>query len=631
MAHASVREVVAVVREDVPGDQRLVAYVVPREGHTPDAAGLRAELSRKLPEYMVPSALVVLEALPLTPNGKVDRKALPAPDASALPRKSSRPPRDELERRLVTLWAEVLRVESVGVEENFFSLGGHSLLATQLISRIHTLLGVVLPLRALFEAPTVAMLAEHLRTAPGSAAPQVPPLLPADRTGSLPLSFAQQRLWFLDRLEPGKPLYNSPLSLRLKGALEVSVLERAFTELVRRHESLRTSFQDVLGQPVQLISPPAPFHLPVVELTGLEEREAEARRLAEEEAGRPFDLARGSLLRATLLRLDDTEHVLLLTLHHIVSDGLSRGILVREMGALYEAFTAGRPSPLPELEVQYADYALWQRGWLRGEALESQLSYWREQLAGAPGVLELPTDRPRPSVPSFQGATLPVHLPRPLVESLEALSQREGVTPFMVLLAAFQLLLSRYSGQEDISVGSPIAGRRMAELEGLIGLFINTLVLRTRLEGNPTFRELLARVKQTTLGAYTHQDLPFEKLVEELQPPRIASVSPLFQVMLVLQEDQTPALAGGGLQLQVGETANGTTQFDLVLSLNRNQGLSGDIKYSTDLFEPGTIERMMGHFRVLLEGAVENPDERIGALALMRQEERQRVLEEWNA
>ncbi|WP_147333293.1 condensation domain-containing protein, partial [Archangium gephyra] len=515
LAHPEVREAVALVREDSPGDKRLVAYVVPPPGQPlTDVDLLRASLAQRLPEFMRPSAFVVLESLPLTSNAKVDRKALPAPDSSR--NQPYTPPATPTEERLAALWAQVLRVPQVGRDDDFFSLGGHSLLATQVMARLHATFGVELPLRTLFEAPTLQSFAARLEAAArASAASRLPPLVPAPRSGPLPLSFAQQRLWFLDQLEPDSPLYNLPAAIRLEGTLDLAALRHGFQELVRRHESLRTTFRSEAGQPLQVIAPSVSFPLELIELSGVpsEQREAEVLRLAQEDAQRPFNLSTGPLFRTHLLRLSANEHVLLLNMHHIISDGWSSGVLVRELAALYEAHLQGKPAALPELAVQYADYALWQRQW-RSEVLEQQLSYWSKQLAGMPQALELPTDKARPPVQSFRGASIPVVLSKPLSEKLEQLCEREGVTPFMALLAAFQLLLSRYSGQEDIAVGSPIAGRQQAELEGLIGFFVNTLVLRSRVDARASFRSLLSQVRSTTLDAFEHQDVPFEKLVE---------------------------------------------------------------------------------------------------------------------
>ncbi|HEX5750369.1 MAG TPA: amino acid adenylation domain-containing protein, partial [Archangium sp.] len=448
-----------------------------------------------------------------------------------------------------------------------------------------------------------------------------------------PLSFAQQRLWLLDQLQPGSAFYNIPTAIRLSGALDVATLGRCFNELLRRHESLRTTLCLEQGQPVQVIAPQAELALETVDLRTLPaaRHDAEVRRLALEEARKPFDLERGPLLRARLLNLAEQECVLLLTMHHVVSDGWSMGVLVREMGMLYAAFMQGGPSPLMELAVQYVDFAAWQREWLRGDVLSKQLDYWRKQLAGASQVLELPTDKPRPPRPSFQGATCSRPLPTALSESVKALAQKEGATPFMVLLAAFQLLLSRYSGQDDICVGSPIAGRNRGELEGLIGFFVNPLVLRARLSGVTSFRALLHQVRDTTLGAFEHQEVPFEKLVEELQPRRDLSRSPLFQVMFALQNAPMPEMALPGLKLRPLEVESHVAKFDasLVFTPSEN-GFHGVLEYATDLFEHSTAARMMDHFQVLLEAALSRPEAPLSELPLLSEAERQQVLVDWN-
>ncbi|HEX2189057.1 MAG TPA: condensation domain-containing protein, partial [Longimicrobiaceae bacterium] len=471
--HAGVREAVVLVREDTPGEKRLVAYLAGDE--TAGADVLRAHLSARLPEYMVPAAYVRLDALPLTPNGKVDRKALPAPEADAFPARGYEAPSGMVEEAVAAIWAEVLGAERVGRRDHFFELGGHSLLATRVVSRVREMFGTELPLRALFEGPTVAELAgrvEEIRRAGEGAA--LPPLVPVGREVPLPLSFAQERLWFLHQMEPEGARYNMPWSGRLRGHLDAGALERALSELVRRHEALRTTFRPLEQGAVQVIHPAAPAHLPVLDLTGLapQAREHEARRLEGEDAERPFDLEHGPLLRATLVRLSDEEHVLLLTMHHIVSDGWSMGVLFRELFTLYEALSlpsgAARPaSPLPPLAVQYAVFAVWQRGWLRGEVLQRQLDWWRERLGGAPPALELPTDRPRPAVASSRGASLMFRLSADVTRGLRSLARRNGATLYMVTHAALDLLLSRWSGQEDLVLGSPTAGRTQVGTEGL--------------------------------------------------------------------------------------------------------------------------------------------------------------------
>ncbi|PTL74939.1 non-ribosomal peptide synthetase, partial [Vitiosangium sp. GDMCC 1.1324] len=630
----SVREVVVVVREDSPGNQRLVAYLSARPGHSLEVDALRSHLSQHLPEYMVPSAFLVLEALPLTPNGKVDRKALPAPSGSDDSR-SYAPPRTRTEELLCGLFARLLRLERIGIHDDFFALGGHSLLATRLVAQVREVLGLELPLRSLFEATTAARLAERLDAlkTQSQGSSSAPPLRPAPRDSALPLSFAQQRLWFLDQWQPHSSFYNIPSALRLQGALDVDALRRSFDELLRRHESFRTTFRDSPQGPVQHIHPDVTLPFSPVDLRALpaEEREREAHRLAQAEAQRPFELAHGPLLRVTLLQLADNDHVLVVVMHHIISDGGSIEVLLRELTALYDAFLRNAPSPLPPLPVQYADFAVWQRSWLQGEALEAQLGWWRQQLEGAPHALDLPTDRPRPALQTFNGALLTRVLPRALSESLRSFHRREGVTPFVTVLAATQALLHRYSGQDDFTVGSPVSGRTHAGMEGLIGFFVNTLVLRARFGPRTTFRELLAQARESTLGALAHQDVPFEKLVEVLQPQRDLSRPPLFQVMVAYQQDLPVDRALSGLSLRPLPVDGQGSKFDLTLSLTDTaEGLKASFEYNTDLYDEATMARMAEHLATLLEGAISRPDQPIASLPLVTQEERHRVLVEWN-
>ncbi|MFP5288489.1 MAG: condensation domain-containing protein, partial [Thermoanaerobaculia bacterium] len=450
--------------------------------------------------------------------------------------------------------------------------------------------------------------------APANAIPRRPAGAPAQ------LSFAQQRIWFIDQLEPGSPAYNIAAALLLSGPLDREALQRSFGEIVRRHEVLRTTFAMAGGEPVQVIHPRMRMGLSITDLSGLPaaEREAALREIALDEARRPFDLGRGPVLRVALVRLAREEHVLLLTVSHVAADGWSMGLLIRELAALYEAYCAGRPSPLPELPIQYADFALWQRRHLAGKALEAQLDYWRNQLAGAPPLLELPTDRPRPAVQSFRGGSLPLEIPPAALDALKAVAQKEGATLFMALLAGFAALLSRYSGQDDVLVGSPVANRGRAEAENLLGFFANTLVLRADLSGEPTFRELLGRVRAMARGAYAHQDVPFERLVEELQPERHLSYSPLFQVMLVLQNGPMPPLALHGLTLSALDLDTGTAKFDLLLNVwEEAGGLAGRLEYATDLFDHDRAERMAGHLAMLLAAAAAEPDRPVSALPLL--------------
>ncbi len=625
--HPALRECAVVAREDEPGAVRLVAYVAPADGaQAPDAAELRRFLGASLPAYMVPAAFVALDTLPLTASGKLDRRALPAPDGAAVD--AGEAPRTPVEEIVAGIFAEVLKRDRVGIHEGFFDLGGHSLLATQAMSRLRAALHVDLPLRVLFEAPTVAALARRVEAAlPDAVA--VPPILPAPRGGELPLSFAQERLWFLDHLEPGSPFYNIPGAVRLRGPLDAAALKWALGEIVRRHEALRTVFPERGGRAAQVVLPPAPFALPVEDLRDLPEeaREAAVRGVVDEEVRHAFDLARGPLLRARLLRAAEDEHVLVLVMHHVVSDAWSMGIFFGELGEAYRARLAGREPVLAPLPVQYADFAVWQRAWLTGETLERQLGWWRDRLRGAPAVLELPTDRPRPAVQRFHGASHVFSVPEAAASSLRALGRREGATPFMVLLAAFQLLLARYSGQDDVVVGTPIAGRNREETERLIGFFVNTLALRTELWDDPTFRDLVARVRETTLGAYQHQDLPFERLVEELQPERSLSRTPLFQVMFVFQNVPPGGLDLGGVAVEPLEFEFRSEKFDLTLTmLEHPDGLLGGVQYSTDLFDAATIERMSGHLVALLGAAAEEPARPVSELRLLGEAERSELV-----
>ncbi|HEX9939644.1 MAG TPA: condensation domain-containing protein, partial [Longimicrobium sp.] len=458
-------------------------------------------------------------------------------------------------------------------------------------------------------------------------------IVPRAHRDVAPLSFAQERLWFLDRLEPGSTTYNMPWPLRLRGTTDTGALERSLGEIVRRHESLRTVFREEDGSPVQVVVPFAGFTLAADDLSRLPEaeREAEMRRRVTDEAARPFDLAAGPLFRASLLRLGDDDHVLLLSMHHIVSDEWSMGVLSRELSALYEAYREGRESPLPELAVQYADYAAWQREQLEGEALDRQLGYWRERLADAPALLELPTDHPRPAVQTFRGANERVELPAEVLERLRALARQEGATLYMVALAAFQALLSRYSGSDDVVVGSPIAGRGRSEVEGLIGFFVNTLVLRTDVSGDPSFRALLGRVREVTLGAYEHQEVPFEKLVAELQPERSLSHAPLFQVSFTLRDTQDAASVLAELSTERVDAGFASAKFDLSLTVAATQGgLRCGLSYATDLFDRGTVERMLGHLARVLEQVAADADVRLSQLELLGEAERALVLQSWN-
>ncbi len=596
---------------------------------------LRGLLAAALPEAYVPSAFVVLDSLPLTPNGKVDRKALPSPDKTASFGDSGqdRTPRTPAEDLLAGIWADVLDRDRVGIHDDFFVLGGHSLLATQVVSRVRSAFGVELPVRALFEAPTVARLAERVETMrgqeAGATAPPMPAILPTPRGAEAPLSFAQQRLWFLAQLEPGSPAYNIPAAVRLSGPLDVDRLKRGLAGIVRRHETLRTTFSARDGVPFQAVGEQGEISFAQVDLQALEPagREARAREIAAIEARRPFDLQRGPLMRVALLRLDPDDHVLLFTLHHLVSDAWSGAILVRELGALYQD---GR---LPGLPVQYADFAIWQRSHLVGPVLDGQLGYWRRHLEGAPPVLELPTDRPRPPVRRARGGRVAMDLPAELVEAVRCESRRHGATPFMVLLAALYTLLYRITGQRTLTVGSPIANRNRTEIEGLIGFFVNTLVLRADLDGGATFAGLLARVREAALDGYAHQDLPFERLVEELQPERNLSHTPLFQVMFVFQNAGRATLELPGLAFRLVDLEGSTAKFDLHLSVSMDQageGLTASFQYDADLFDAGTVRRHLAYWSCLLAESLAEPGRAIRDLRLLSSDEERQLLVDWN-
>ncbi|HEY0727697.1 MAG TPA: amino acid adenylation domain-containing protein, partial [Pyrinomonadaceae bacterium] len=633
--HADVRAAAVAGREDSSGERRLVAYVMSATERENLARELRDYLKERLPGHMVPSVFVRMDQLPLLPSGKIDPRALPAPDNfERIQQAEYRPPCTPVEETLCGIWEEVLGRDPVGADDQFFELGGHSLLATQVVSRVKEALRVELPLARIFQTPVLSELAafieRHLK--PGGEHTE-PPLQAVSRERPLPLSFAQQRLWFIDQLEPANPLYNTPGALRLTGRLDVAALERALNEIVRRHETLRTTFNVVDGEPVQIISAPCTLTIPLTDLSELDEadREREAQRLIAAEAQRPFDLSHGPLLRAALLRLREDEHLLLFTMHHIISDGWSAGVLAREATTRYAAFTGQETTPLAELPVQYADYAVWQRKWLRGETLNAQFDYWSTQLEGLSPVLELPLDHPRPKVRSRRGAFVPVVFDEELTKSLKRLSRAEGATLFMTLLAGFQTLLSRYTEQTDVAVGVPLANRHRREIEGLIGFFVNTLVMRTDLSGDPAFRELLARVREVALGAYAHQDLPFEMLVERFQPARDAGHTPFFNVLFVFQNlpHSTPEFPG--LKIEQLDVSTGTAKFDLMLSLEDSDGkLSGVLEYSTDLFEETTITRMLGHFETMLRGIVRQPECRISELPLLTTEEEQQLVVDWN-
>lgn len=629
-----VREAVVSCREDSPGDKRLVGYVVLEPGAEIEVEALRANLRNELPAYMVPSSVVVMAAMPLTPVGKLDRSALPSPEDDAADARvvKGAEPQGAVESKLAAIWREVLARDDVGRDENFFEIGGHSLLATQVVSRVRNEFGPAISLRDMFANATVSSMAMLLRrngaTDGGEAHIDSPPITPVAHSDGLPLSYAQERLWLLWRVSPRSDAYNIPLTIRLTGALDSDALGATFDEIVSRHASLRTRFVSRDGAPVQLIAASSDGILALTDLSTEPQEQRErllARRLEALRSG-VFDLERGPLLRAELLRLDDDDHVLALVMHHIVTDGWSLGVLFRELSVLYRAFSAGKPSPLPSLPLQYPDYAVWQRQWLVGETLEEQLSYWQERLEGAL-VLALPTSYPRADVQTFAGARVQTVLGSSISQQAGALAQAEGATLFMTLLTGFVMLLEHYTGQDDIVVGSPIANRTRTELEGLVGFFVNMLALRVDAGGAPTFRELLARVRETALGAYAHQDVPFEKLVESLQVERDPSRNPLFQVVFQLQEAPGAELDIGGVTLGQVPAASDTTRFDLECHAWKRDGdVSLTFIYNAALFDEPTVARMLDHYCTLLVQCLDDPELRTRDVTLLTEQERRALV-----
>ncbi|WP_375492804.1 amino acid adenylation domain-containing protein [uncultured Nostoc sp.] len=620
--HPDVQEVVVIAKEFSPSDQRLIAYIVLKpESSDTNVGNLRHFLKQKLPDYMIPSRFVQLSALPLTANGKVDRQALPAPIQTLNANEKFVAPRTPIEERVAEIWSHVLGLKNIGVYDNFLALGGHSLLAFQILYRIRDIFQVELPMRHFFEAPTISEIADSIIQAQQEdRGCSVVPIQSIGRDGNLPLSFGQERLWFLNELVPNHAFYNVSEAFRLRGVLNSTILEQSLNEIINRHEILRTTYSSLKGQPIQVIHSTFPIKLLVVNLQGLspDDRESQIRQIILEEAQRPFDLVQGPLLRTTLLQLSSEEHIFLLNLHHILCDDWSLSVLFEELSTLYPAFSTGNPSPLPDLAIQYADFAAWQRQSLQGEILDNQLAYWQQHLSGSLPILELPTDYPRPLEPRYQGSRQSVLISKSVTDALNVLSRQEGATLFMSLLAAFQTLLFRYTGQEDILVAAPISNRHRSELEGLIGFLLNTLVLRTNLSDSPSFRQLLGRVREVALWGYTYQDLPFEKLVDALQIERDLNQNPLISVMFHLQNTPKPQLTVPGLTMNRLEIDNGTSKFDLYLELRETAaGISGNLEYNTDLFKAETIALMVENFSTLLQSIVSNPDQTISNLPLL--------------
>ncbi|HVN54987.1 MAG TPA: amino acid adenylation domain-containing protein [Anaerolineaceae bacterium] len=633
-----IRQAAVLAREDIPGDKRLIAYLIPEESYPqPTSAELRSFLKQTLPDYMIPSGYIFLDSMPLTASGKIDRGRLPAPAWSNLLEESQNcPPRTPTEEILSGIWGRILGIQgSIGAFSNFFELGGHSLLASQVITRVRDAFQIDLPIRALFEAPILTDFAQKIDIAlqDESLRTDAAPIQHLDRRIELPLSFAQQRLWFLNHLEPDNPSYNLFSALRITGELDVPRFQASLERIVQRHEILRTSFQTVDGRAVQVIAEEARLPFELVDLSGVPDqlRQEAIERRIKTEPFIPFDLTQAPLLRVTLLQIAAEEHIALFAMHHIVSDGWSNNVLVQDLKSFYTQQVSGQEQNPPDLPIQYVDYAVWQREWLQGSRLEKIAGYWKQQLAGIPHLLELPTSRPRPPVQTSAGANLKFTFPEPLTRLLRSFAQREGATLFMALLAGFETLLYRYSAQDDFCIGTPVANRNRSEVEGLVGLFVNTLALRADLKGQPTFRELIHRVREICLGAYAHQEMPFEKLLDTLQIERSLSYNPIFQVMFVLQNNNRAELELPGVKLEWMDLDPGIAMFDLSLAVEETpSGLQGNFEYNTDLFDPSFIEGIVAHYLRLLEHALSEPETAITRLNLLSAEEEQMILNEWN-
>ncbi|KAF9574211.1 hypothetical protein EC968_007135 [Mortierella alpina] len=627
--HPQVREV-AVLALGESGSKRLVAYVV-ADATERLAQTLREHLAFRLPEYMLPSAIVRLDAFPLTNNGKVDRRALPVPDLSAFITEDYVPPEGVIETAVAAIWSEVLKIDKVGRHDNFFTLGGHSLLAVRLVNRISTL-GAQVPVAALFTSPTLSAFAEAVSTFLQQDDHSQSIIRPVSREGPLELSFAQQRLWFLAQMPGVSDTYHMPLAMRLKGTVDRTALQQTLNALFSRHEALRTVFVAVNGQPqVQLLAAEIGIDMPFHDLISEEDTEEKLEELTSNAFDAPFDLEKGPLIRACLARVAEDEFVFLLTQHHIISDGWSMGVLIRELSELYSAFCVGGPNPLDPLDVQYPDYAAWQRRWLAGDRLEEQSSYWRKNLAGSPVSIDIPTDRPRPAEQSFAGAAIPICFNPQLSQALKSLSQKHGTTTFMIALAAWSAVLSRLSGQDDIVIGTPSANRNHKQVEQLIGFFVNTLALRIDLSGEPSVEQLLERVRETTVSAQAHQDLPFEQVVEIAQPPRRMDQTPLFQVMFSWQNDDMGSLRMPHLEATLAEPNYEIVKFDLELELyEHNDEIRGSLMYSTALFDASTIKRQVGYLEAMLRAMASDPSQSIEAVELLGSEEKELLLQTWN-
>jgi amino acid adenylation domain-containing protein len=623
-----VSQAVVLAKDDQHGDKRLVAYIIP-SGNL-DREGVLMDLKDQLPDYMIPAVWIELESFPLTANGKIDRNALPDPGSSETVSDRYVAPQNDVEARLASIWQDVLEVDQVGINDDFFELGGHSLLAVRLVSAIRKAFEVEMPISDIFDFPTVSLLAAQIAGNTGNEV-LAPVKALSPRPQRIPLSFSQERLWFIDRLE-GSTQYHLPAVLRLKGELNKAALEYALQQVVNRHEVLRTVYVEQEGLVNQLVKEKNEWQLAEIEGAFFTENPKALQQEINQLVSAPFDLANDDMLRASLIELSGQDHVLVATLHHIASDGWSTAILVKEVAEFYQAFVEQRAALLPSIEVQYTDYASWQRDYLQDELLDKKISYWKEKLNGVSPV-QLPADFKRPAIQQTRGDITGFRIDKGLSQQLQQFSLDNGATIFMTLLAAFKVLLHRYSGQEDICIGTPVAGRQQQELEGLIGFFVNTLALRTQVNGDVSFKDLLQQVKATTMEAYVHQDVPFEKVVENVVKERDRSRSPVFQLMFIMRNTpEVPELSFGNVQVTRQQHAHTTSQFDLTLVITEtDNGLFGSVEYCTALYRSESIEKMIAHFNKLLASIINNPGQSIGLLPMLTLAEEHQLLDDFNA
>jgi len=632
--HQAIQQNAVIIRDDSKGEKELVAYIVTKAGVSITANEIRDQLKNNLPEYMVPSRFVLLDELPMTPNGKVDRKAMPDPSLCTIAEEDDFvEPVSELEWKLSELWADLLERDRVGINSNFFDLGGHSLLVTRMWASLKKEMQIPLTLRDVFDAPTISELAQIIENHLGEdeAVVSIPKYTSKDAAST---SLAQQRFWFVDQLTSNVALYNLCSAFRLSGDLNVELLQRSLNGIIARQGSMRTALRWEKDKPVQHVEPVLEYELPVIDLSQYEEsvREEMLHEIFEEQTQQPFDISIAPLFKAILIKIDEYEHVFYFMPHHVIWDGWSFDIFLEELAEHYSAFKENHEPDLSDIAIQYTDFSEWHNKWVDSDALKNQYEYWYQKLNGELPVLELPFDHPRPAELSFNGAQLGFSIPENIIASLNQIGQEHNATLNMVLLAAYKVLLYRMSGMEDLIVGSPIQGRTMRETQDLIGVFVNTLVLRTRLKHEYSFIDALSQVRETCLSAYDHQDVPFERLVNELVKENTLAHTPLFQVMYVFQEISNRGSEMADIEIQQVEVFNRVSMTDLLLGVKvAGNKLTGSIDYSTDLFDAETIEAFLEHYITLLESIVTNPEIRIGDLSIIDGSERKQLLLAWNA